>query len=199
MLTPEQQRTVLETAVRLASAQNVSEITLEQLTRASGVSAFDIVRHYHSKENILVAVLERELELMAAAVATPELRFPGETLRDELQVFAKVMLHEFQSRLPFFRKLLQEAMQNSEVGALFYRTFIVQGRLLFTEFLNIRKGRAELRDDVDVEASAAVFLGALMGVLLVVEFFGGKQVEPLDDERLVRELSSLFIRGVMKQ
>src|SRR5437867_2016296 len=101
MVTPGQQCMGLDTAVKIASAQNVSEITLEQLTRASGVSAFDIVRHYHSKENILVAVLERELDLMAAAVAVPELRFPGETLRDEVQVIAKVMLNELQGRLPF--------------------------------------------------------------------------------------------------
>src|SRR6478752_3836377 len=122
-LSSEQQRMVLDGAVKLAATQELSSITLDHLTKVSGISAFDIVRHYHSKEKILAAVLERELELIAGSVPSPELRFPG----------------EYRSRLTFLGKLLTEAMKNPEVGAMFYRTFIMQGRLLFTEFLNVRK------------------------------------------------------------
>jgi hypothetical protein len=85
------------------------------------------------------------------------------------------------------------------VGALFYTKFIQQGRLMFTEFLNIRKRRGELRDDVDVEAAAALFLAALNGILLVVELFGGKYVEPLDEERVVREMSDIVLHGIIKR
>ena len=199
VLTPEQQRLVLDTALQLMSEQDLANISLEQLTHASGVPAFDIVRHYQSKENILAAVLERELELMAGGVPSPELRFPSETLRDELQVLAKIMLQEYRRRLPFMGKLLNEAMQNPEVAALFYSKFIMQGRLLFAEFLNIRKQRGELREDVDVEAAAAMFLASLTGILIVVELFGGKEVEPLDEERVVRELSDLLLNGILKR
>ena len=197
-LNSEQQRMVLDGAVKLASSQELSSITLEHLTKASGISAFDIVRHYQTKEKILAAVLERELELIAGSAPPPELRFAGETLRDELQVIAKIMLGEYRSRLPFLGKLLSESMKNPEVGAMFYRTFIVQGRLLFTEFLNVRKRLGELRDDVDVEAAAAFFLSALTFILLVVELFGGKQVEALDEERLVQSTTDLFLRGIEK-
>jgi len=198
VLTTEQQRQVLDSVLQLASALGLGEITLEQLTRASGVPAFDIIRHYQSKENILAAVLERELDLIAGAVPSPELRFPTETLKDELQILAKIMLQEYRARLPFLGKLLAEALQNPEVGALFYRKFIQQGRLLFAEFLNIRKQRGELRQDVDVEAAAAMFISALSGILLVVELFGGKQVESLDEERLVRELTTVFLHGILE-
>jgi AcrR family transcriptional regulator len=198
VLTPEQQRHVLDSVLQLASAQGLGEITLEQLTRASGVPAFDIIRHYQSKENILAAVLERELDLIAGAVPSPELRFPTETLKDELQILAKIMLQEYRARLPFLGKLLAEALQNPEVGVLFYRKFIQQGRLLFAEFLNIRKQRGELRQDVDVEAAAAMFISALSGILLVVELFGGRQVEPLDEERVVRELTTVFLHGILE-
>ena len=195
-LSTEQQKMVLDGAVKLASSQELSSITLDQLTKTSGISAFDIIRHYQSKEKILAAVLERELELIAGSVPSPELRFPGETLKDELQVMAKIMLGEYRVRLPFLGKLLSEAMKNPEVGAMFYRTFIVQGRLLFTEFLNVRKRLGELREDLDVEAAAAYFLSALTFILLVVELFGGKHVEALDEERLVRSMSDVFLKGI---
>src|SRR5262249_51648078 len=165
VLNPEQQRIVLDGAVRLMSTHDLASITLDHLTRATGISAFDIVRHYHSKENILAAVLERELELIAGSIPSPELRFPGETIKDELQVLSKIILQEYRNRMEFLGKLLSEAMRNPEVGSLFYRTFIKQGRLLFTEFLNERKQLGELRADLDVEAVAALFLSSLTFVL----------------------------------
>ncbi len=142
-------------------------------------------------------MLERELELYRQFGSfTKSCAFPGETLQDEIEVIAKIMLGEYRNRLPFLARLLTEAMKNADVGALFYRTFIVQGRLLFTEFLNVRKRLGELRPEVDVEASAAYFLSALTFILLVVELFGGRQVEPLDEERLVRSMSDVFLNGV---
>lgn len=198
-LTPEQQKMVMDSALELMSLRNLNEITLEQLTRASGVSAFDIIRHYQSKENILASVLERELELIAGAVPSPELRFPNETLKDELQVLARIMLQEYRARLHFLDKLVVEAIQNPEVGVLFYRKFIQQGRLLFAEFLNLRKQRGELRNNLDVEAAAAMFISALSGILLVAELFGGQKVEPLDEDRVVRELTDVFLHGVLQQ
>ena len=191
-------RVVLDTALQLFSKVELSEITLDKLTKASGVPAFDIIRHFQSSENILRAVLERELELMAAAAQAPELRMPGETLGDELHVLAGVILDQYRKRLPFLGKLLSEAMKDPNVGALFYGTFIVQGRLLFTEFLRVRKQFGELRDEVDIEAAAAIFLASLTGILLMHELFGGKQVEELDDERVLKQMCDTFLQGIVR-
>ncbi len=197
-LSTEQQRMVMDSVLQLIATTRLGDITLEQLTRASGVSAFDIIRHYQSKENILSAVLERELEMISGAVPSPELRFPSETLKDELQVLARVMLQEYRARMKFMGNLIIEAIQNPEVGVLFYRKFIQQGRMMFTEFLNVRRERGELRDGVDIEAAAAMFISALSGILIAVELFGGKQVEPLDEDRLVSELTNVFLHGIAR-
>ncbi len=195
-MTPQERQRVLDGALELCGRQALREISLDQLARTAGVSSLDIVRTFQSKENILKAVLERELELMAAAAHDPELRMPGETLRDELMVLARVILDEYRRRLPLLGRLLAEAMNDPEVGAVFYRTFIVQGRQLFTGFLNSRARLGELRDDVDVEAAAAMFLSSLTGALLMVELFGGKHVESLDDLRYVAHTADIFLQGV---
>jgi len=195
-LTAEQQRMVLDGAVQLFAKTDLDSITLDKLARACGISAFDIVRHYQCRENILDAVLERELELMAAAAHAPQLRMPGETLRDELHVLAGVILQEYRRRLPFLGRLLAQSLQDPGVGARFYRCFIVQGRRLFTEFLAERQSLGELRDDLDPEAAATVFLAAVTGPILLNELFGGRDVETLDDERLLASISEIFLRGV---
>jgi AcrR family transcriptional regulator len=195
----DRQKAVLDHAMQLFAKEELRDITLDKLSKASGVPAFDIVRHFHSSENILKAVLERELELMAAAAQAPELRMPGETLEDELHILAGVILDQYRRRVPFLGKLLPEAMEDRKVGALFYGTFIVQGRLLFTEFLRIRKQFGELRDDLDVEAAAAMFLASLTGILLMHELFGGKEVETLDDDRVLRQMCDTFLHGIAKR
>jgi len=197
-LDSDQLRQVLDAALQLFAKEDLKDITLDKLTKASGVAAFDIIRHFHSSENILKAVLERELELMAAAASSPELRMPGETLSDELHVLAGVILDQYRLRLPFMTKLLQETVTDPKVGALFYSTFIVQGRLLFTEFLRVRKDVGELRDDIDIEVAAAIFLAALTGTFVTYEIYGGRQVETLDDERLLNHMCDTFLHGVIK-
>jgi AcrR family transcriptional regulator len=195
-MTSQERQRVLDGALELCGTHALRDIGLDQLARLAGVSSLDIVRTFLSKENILKAVLERELEMMAAAAHDPALRMPGETLRDELMVLARVILDEYRRRLPLLGRLLAEAMNDPEVGAVFYRTFIVQGRQLFTEFLSSRARLGELRDDVDVEAAAAMFLSSLTGALLMVELFGGKHVESLDDLRYVSQIADVFLQGV---
>lgn len=197
-LDADKQRAILDGAMRLFEQYDLKDITLDKLTKLTGIAAFDIIREYHTSDNILKAVLERELELMAAAAQAPELRMPGETLGDELHVLAGVILDQYRKRIKFLTKILNEAMHNPDVGLLFYKTFIVQGRLLFTEFLSVRKEHNELREEVDVEAAAAMFLASLTGMFIMHEVFGGKKVEPLDDERVLGQMCDTFLRGVVK-
>jgi AcrR family transcriptional regulator len=198
-LDAERQKAVLDAAMQLFAKVELKDISLDLLTKKSGVAAFDIIRHYQSSTNILKAVLERELELMAGAAQEPELRMPGETIKDELRLLAGVILDQYRLRVPFLTKLLIEAMGDPKVGALFYSTFIKQGRLLFTGFLQVRMEHGELREDVDVEAAAAIFLAALTGILMSHEMFGGKEVEPLDDERVLNEMCDSFLKGIAKK
>lgn len=198
-LDADQQRAVLDGAMQLFAQYDLGDISLDKLSKLTGVPSFNIVRHYHSSENILKAVLERELELMAAATQEPELRMPGETLGDELHVLARVIFEQYRKRVPFLSKMLSEAMSDKKVGALFYSVFIVQGRKLFSEFLSVRKEHNELRDEVDVEAAAAAFLASVTGMFMMYEIFGGKQVEALDDEHVLGQMCDTFLRGVIRK
>ena len=89
-----------------------------------------------------------------------------------------------------------EAMRDPGAGEVFYRSFIQRGRLRFTEFLEARKARGELREGLDIEVAAAVFLAALTSVFLVLEVLGGKRLEVIDDDRLIRSMSDVFLNGI---
>ena len=149
--------------------------------------AFDILRHFQSSDNILKAVLERELELMAAAAGDPALRMPGETLDDELRLLAGVIFDQYRKRTQFMGKMIGEAMAEPKIAALYYSTFVVQlwPPALHRISASTQNDLGEIRDDIDVEAAAAMFLASLIGSLLTYELFGGKHVETLDEERML--------------
>ena len=67
---------------------------------------------------------------------------------------------------------------------------------LFAQFLRERSSVGDLRPEIDVEAAAAIFLASLTGILLMHELFGGKDVEVLDDERVLNRMCDLFLKGV---
>jgi len=171
---------VLDHAIRLFAKEEFGNITPDKLSRASGVPAFDIIRRYQSSENILRVVLEREMDLMGAAVQAPN-----------LHDFAQAILDQLRRRAPFLRRVLSEAMRDPQLAAIFHGTFFMKGQFLFSEFLGIRKERGELRGDVNVDAAATAFFSALTGIFLVNDLTGGKE-----GEEAIRQMCTAFLRGV---
>ena len=196
-LSTEQQRVVLDAALSVISKGGFTATIVEKIAEKCAITAPRIFLHFGGTERLLEAILERQLDLIAGSATVPELRFPGETLRDELQGMGRVILEVFRRHIGVLRAMLAEALRSPEFAEVFYRTFILRGRKLFVEFLEQRKERGELRADLDVDTAAAEYLTSLIMSLLLVEVFGGKSVETIDDEKLVTGMTELFLRGVL--
>ncbi|MBI3941095.1 MAG: TetR/AcrR family transcriptional regulator [Acidobacteria bacterium] len=197
-LSAEEQKRVLDSTMELLSRGGLQATFLDKVAEKCGIAAPRIYIHFGGSEGLIRAVLERELELIAGSAPVPELRFPGETLRDELEGMAHILIDECRTHIGFLGTMMTEAMRNPEFATVFYRTFIQRGRQLFTDFLKARQQRGELRADIDTEAAAAFFLSSLVFSLLLMELFGGKSVESMDDDRLVKGISELFLTGTVR-
>jgi AcrR family transcriptional regulator len=197
VLNSEQQRVVLDAALSVISKGGFTATIVEKVAVRCAIAAPRIFLHFGGTEKLLEAILERQLELISGSAAVPELRFPGETVRDELQGLGRIIIEVFRKHLGVLRAMLAEALRSPEFAEVFYRTFILRGRKLFVEFLEERKQRGELRADLDVDTAAAEYLTSLIMSLILVEVFGGKSVETLDDEKLVSGMTELFLRGVL--
>jgi len=196
-LNAEQQRLVLDAALSVISKGGFTATLVEKIAERCAIAAPRIFLHFGGTERLLESILERQLDLISGSATVPELRFPGETLRDELQGMGRVILEVFRKHIGVLRAMLAEALRSPEFAEVFYRTFILRGRKLFVEFLDQRKKRGELRADLDVDTAAAEYLTSLIMSLLLVEVFGGKSVETIEDEKLVTGMTELFLRGVL--
>ncbi len=198
-LTTEQHNAVLDAALTVLGKGGITATIVEKVAERCAISAPRIFLHFGGTEKLLEAILQRQLELISGSVPAPELRFPGETLRDELEGLARIIIEVCRSHLGVLRAMFAEALRSQEFSEVFYRTFILRGRQLFDEFLIERKSRGELRADLDIDMAAASYLSSLIMSLLLVELFGGKWVEAVDDERLARSMTDLFLRGVLPE
>jgi AcrR family transcriptional regulator len=196
-LNSDQQKVVLDAALSVLSKGGLTANIVEKVAERCAIAAPRIFLHFGGTQKLIEAILQRQLELIAGSVAVPELRFPGETLQDELQGLARIILEVCRNHLGVLRAMLAEALRSQEFAVVFYRTFILGGRKLFVEFLEERTERGEIRSDLDVDAAAASYLSSLIMSLILLELFGGKSVEQFEDERLAREMSDLFLRGVL--
>jgi AcrR family transcriptional regulator len=196
-LNSDQQKVVLEAALSVLSKGGLTANIVEKVAERCAIAAPRIFLHFGGTQKLLEAILQRQLELIAGSVAVPELRFPGETLRDELQGLARIILEVCRNHLGVLRAMLAEALRSPEFAVVFYRTFILGGRRLFVEFLEERIERGEIRSSLDVNAAAASYLSSLIMSLILLELFGGKSVEQFEDERLAREMTDLFMSGVL--
>lgn len=199
VLNSEQQRLVLDAALSVISKGGFTATIVEKVAQRCAIAAPRIFLHFGGTEKLLEAILQRQLDLIAGSAPVPELRFPGETLRDELEGLARIIIEVCRNHIGVLRAMLAEALRSQEFAEVFYRTFILRGRQLFDEFLAERKNRGELRADLDIDIAAASYLTSLIMSLILVELFGGKWVEKVDDEWLAKGMTDLFLRGVLPQ
>ena len=194
----EQQFLVLEAAIQVLGTSGLHASFIDLVADQAGFSAESIFVHFGGPKGLIEGLLEKELQIMAGSVPSPALRFPGETLEDELKLLSRIIVEEYRRNMLFMRTMLVEALRNPEFAAVFYRTFVLKGRTLFTDFLETRRQVGELRGDLDVEAASAFFLCSLTFSVLLLEMMEGKTVEHIEDDRLIEGMSDLFLHGVLK-
>lgn len=172
MAVPTRER-ILDVAWELFLRQGFTGTTVTQIEAAAGLSpgSGSFYRHYRSKEDVLQAVVDREVERIdAARVLGPEPEETGGDVRAALTL-------EFRQRLENLRRIqplmLLIGREREHLGASSSRL----GRRLVAHNLEMRSRRLEAWMEAgaiakrDPDALAAVVLHALTGYHLSSEFF----------------------------
>jgi len=93
--------------------------------------------------------------------------------------------------LSLLRVVVGESIQFPELAQLYTRTVIQRGQRLICDYFKVHP---ELRL-TDPEATARIFMGALVSFLITQEILYGKQIMPFDQERLVDQLVEMVLRS----
>ena len=189
--TESRQTEIIATVVALAAERNPAEVTTTDIAKAMNVTQGALFRHFPTKEAIRIAVIEWiEAQLMAklgdAQASAPDVLSGLE---------AMFLTHvKFIREFPGVPRLVFAELQQPDSSPVRQRVQQIMRRYrqMLAETLGKAKAAQLIRNDVDVQAAAALFLGAIQG-LVMQSMLGG--VSP-DAEEPVLGVLHLYLTGL---
>ena len=189
--TESRQAEIIATVVALAAERNPADVTTTDIAKAMNVTQGALFRHFPTKEAIRLAVIEWiETQLMA------KLGDAQASAHDVLSgLEAMFMAHvKFIREFPGVPRLVFAELQQPDSSPVRQRVQQIMRRYrqMLAEILGKAKAAQLIRSDVDVQAAAALFLGAIQG-LVMQSMLGG--VSP-DAEEPVLGVLRLYLASL---
>lgn len=189
--TESRQAEIIATMVALAAERNPADVTTTDIAKAMNVTQGALFRHFPTKEAIRLAVIEWiETQLMAklgdAVASAPDVLGGLE---------AMFLAHvKFIREFPGVPRLVFAELQQPDSSTVRQRVQQIMRRYrqMLAETLGKAKAAQLIRHDVDVQAAAALFLGAIQG-LVMQSMLGGVS---LDAEEPVLGVLHLYLASL---
>lgn len=172
--TEERQSEIIRVAVDLAADKGVDSVTTQDMADAMHLTQGAIFRHFATKNDIWVAVIEWVRERLmkvldkAAADATDPLDAIERMFSAHITFVSK---HPAIPRL-LFSELLHK--KNSKLRQLIEG--IISGyETKISGLLEAAKSQSLVSDDLDSQSAAVLYIGMIQGLVMQSSIFGGKR------------------------
>ena len=192
--TESRQVEIIATVVALAAERNPADVTTTEIAKAMNVTQGALFRHFPTKEAMRLAVIEWiEMQLMAK-LGDAQASAPDVLSGLEAMFLAHV---KFIREFPGVPRLVFAELQQPDSSPVRERVQQIMRRYrqMLAETLGKAKAAQLIRDDVDVQAAAALFLGAIQG-LVMQSMLGGVSA---DAEETVLGVLHIYLAGLGAQ
>ena len=165
---------LIRAALDLFAKQGFAETTVEDITNAADVGKGTFFNYFPSKDHILLAFAEMQLEQLRLAVE--EARHASVPLLQFVRSLLVRMTAEPARNPDLIRGVLLAFLGNSEVRQAM-RDLHVHVLDLHTQMVQIGQERGEVRTDLPAAEIALVFRQAIFGTLLIWSLYGDASLE----------------------
>lgn len=189
--TESRQAEIIATVVTLAAERNPADITTTDISKAMKVTQGALFRHFPTKEAMRIAVIEWIEARLMAKLGSARASAPDLLSSLEAMFLAHV---KFIREFPGVPRLIFAELQQPDSSPVRQRVQKIMWRYRRTlaEILGKAKAAHLIRDDVDVQAAAALFLGAIQG-LVMQSMLGGASS---DTEEAVLGVLHLYLASL---
>lgn len=163
--TESRQAEIIATVVALAAERNPADVTTTDIAKAMNVTQGALFRHFPTKEAIRLAVIEWIEGQLMAKLGDAQLSAPDILSGLEAMFLAHV---KFIREFPGVPRLVFAELQQPDSSPVRQRVqqIMQRYRQMLAETLSKAKALQLIRDDVDVQSAAALFLGAIQGLVM---------------------------------
>ena len=174
-------------------ARGYAATSMDRVAIAAKVSKATVYSHFQDKESLFIALIQRLVEQKFQSIF-------GATDERILQMAPQVVLRNFANRalnigtnelqfLNFMRLILGESGRFPQLARAFVRNIEQTAfRSLCHYFTNCPQLKL-----ADPEATARIFVGAVVHFIIVQEMLHGRDILPMERERLIETLINLIV------
>jgi AcrR family transcriptional regulator len=190
-------RRVLDAAMDLFGRQGYRATTIAQIEQAAGLTpgAGGLYRHFPSKRALLEAGLRRQFD---AGRELADLLDPSAVPRDEpvapLVAVARAGLRRLEQERDLNRVLVRDLADFPDLLAEVRDRELRRVHSALVAWLRTSPAAASEPADADIEALAAVLMGAVSHFWILRDVFGGEHPLGVDEERYLGALAALAAR-----
>jgi TetR/AcrR family transcriptional regulator of autoinduction and epiphytic fitness len=190
-LSAEKTEAILKGAMQEFLTHGYAATSMDKVAAAAGVSKATVYSHFQDKEGLFKALIQQLAQKKTSGIFGPgKQKLQGEP-RLVLRQLATNMLNttmQDQEFLAFVRLIIGESGRFPELARAFVYTFDQAGGRMLADYFATR---SELKI-ADPEATARVMVGALVHFMIAQEMMHGKDIVPLEHDRLVTSLVTLI-------
>lgn len=189
-LSPEKTAAILDGAMRVFLEQGYAGTTMDLIAAAAGVSKPTLYTHFHGKEGLFKALMEQLMQKMQWA-NPPDLE-QSQSPEVVLRRLAEEILDNCISHpehITFIRLVMGESGRFPELGRAFVQYVDKPTLEALTHYL----ASCPNLNLIDPAAVARMFMGTLIYLLITHEMLHGRDIVPMECDRLVEQLVSMIM------
>jgi AcrR family transcriptional regulator len=190
------QEQILQGAMQVFLRSGYAGTSMDRVAAEAGVAKQTIYSHFQDKQGLFKALMERiTIERFINLIYADYLDHPPAELLHQIAEIYLTRIADDPYYLALLRLIIAESERFPELTKLYTQTVIQRGRALFSHYFTAHPEFGI----IDPEAIAHIFLGSLVSYVIVQEVLYGKEVMPLERDRLVNNLVQLVLSLIQVQ
>jgi TetR/AcrR family transcriptional regulator, regulator of autoinduction and epiphytic fitness len=198
-LSPEKAKAILAGGMQEFLAHGYAGTSMDRVATAAGVSKATVYSHFQDKEGLFTALIEQLVQGKFQLLFDPS--------SENLSAEPKIFLRELADRvldmgenepqfLDFMRVIIGESGRFPQLA----RAFVQNVERTSFRMLHQYLASCPQLHLADPEVTARIFLGAIVHFLIIQEMLHGKDIVPMERDRLINNLvDSLLISKVVSE
>lgn len=190
----ERQSEIIRVSIELAADKGVDSVTTQDMANAMNLTQGAIFRHFATKDDIWVAVIEwvRERLMKVLDKAAADASNPLQSI--ELMFFAHIAFINKHPAIPrlLFSELLHK--KNSKLRQLI-EGIIAGYEAKVAGLLELGKAQSLVSADLDSQSAAVLYIGMIQGLVMQSSIFGGKQ----SLQHAAEKIFPVYLQGIQSR
>lgn len=155
---------LLKAATEVFARAGVAGATTKEIARVAGVNEVTLFRQFHSKEELLGAVVGQATALQAEALAHQEEW--TQNLTEDLRHYAWLFNSMLEEHEALIRTFIGEAKRHPEAANRIIAEAVQPLREKLVAYLRKAQKRGAVREDIDLKPAVDLFTGMLLAGML---------------------------------